>query len=142
MAFLVVGDYLQDARTLLQDRVEPYRYSTTSLVAAFNLTLLEVRRLRPDLMLEYIDNVPQYDWLQAADAAPNTDMDDDDNPAWSEWVPIEQSFRKALVHGIVGHAMQRDQEDIEDERSTADLMIFENLLTEVRSTKGLQAPKG
>lgn len=139
MAFLVVGDYLKDARTLLQDKVEPYRYSTGSLVAAFNLTLLEVRRLRPDLLFDYIDNVPQYDWTDTADTS--TEIDDT-NPTWSEWVPIEQSFRKAMVHGIVGHAMQRDQEDIEDERATADLMMFENMLTEVRSTKGLQAPKG
>ena len=55
---------------------------------------------------------------------------------------MEQQFRKALMHGISGYAMQRDQEDIEDERSTADVMTFENMLTEVKSTKGMQAPKG
>jgi hypothetical protein len=145
MAFISVGDYLTDARVVLQDNIHPYRYSTESLVQALNLTLLDARRLRPDLFVDYLDNVPQYDWNDAASTlVPGTDADadDDDNPTWNEWVPLEQQFRKAIVHGITGHAMQRDQEDIEDERSTADLMIFENILTEVRSTKGLAAPKG
>lgn len=142
MAFLVVGDYMRDVRTLLQDRIKPYRYTTQSLVHGLNLTLLEVRRLRPDLMIDYLDNVPQYAWSDEANASPNTDADDDDNPTWSEWVPLEQSFRKAVVHGISGYAQQRDQEDIQDERATADIMTFENILTEVHSTKGMTAPKG
>jgi len=143
--YLTVGDYLKDVRTLLQDRIQPYRYSTPSLVHGLNLTLLEVRRLRPDLMVDYLDTVPQYDWEDAASTLnPGTDAnnDDDDNPTWFNTVPLEQQFRKAIVHGIAGYAMQRDQEDIEDERSTADVMTFENMLTEVKSTKGMQAPKG
>ncbi len=143
MSFLVVGDYLRDARTILQDRIAPFRYNTKSLVTALNLTLLEVRRLRPDLMIDYLDTVPQYDWNDAGNTSiPGNDGDDDDNPTWNEWVPLEQQFRKAIVHGITGHAMQRDQEDIQDSRATADLMMFENLLTEVKSTKGMQPPRG
>jgi len=142
MAYLTVGDYLKDARTLLQDRVQPYRYSTGSLVHGLNLSLLEVRRMRPDLLVGYLDTVPQYDWSTAADDQPNTDMDDDDNPTWSEIVPMEQSFRKALVYGISGFAFERDQEDIQTEYATAHVMTFENMLTEVKSTKGMQPPKG
>ena len=145
MAYLTVGDYLRDTRTLLQDRIQPYRYSTPSLIHGLNLTLLEVRRLRPDLLVGYLDTVPQYDWSDAGSTLnPGTDDngDDDDNPTWFETVPMEQQFRKALVHGISGYAMQRDQEDIEDERATADVMTFENMLTDVKSTKGMQAPKG
>ncbi len=145
MAYLTVGDYLKDVRTLLQDRIQPYRYGTPSLIHGLNLTLLEVRRLRPDLLVGYLDNVPQYDWSDAGSTLnPGTDDngDDDDNPTWFETVPLEQQFRKAIVHGISGYAMQRDQEDIEDERSTADVMTFENMLTDVKSTKGMQAPKG
>lgn len=139
MAFVTVGGYLQDVRTLLQDRVQPYRYSTTSLVYGLNLTLLEVRRLRPDLLASYLDNVPQYEWTDEADQTAGVDQS---NPTYDAWVPIEQQFRQALVFGISGHAMRRDQEDIEDERATADIMTFENMLTEVKSTKGMQAPKG
>lgn len=139
MAFVTVGGYLKDARTLLQDRVQPYRYSTKSLVRGLNLALLEVRRMRPDLLAYYLDNVPQYDWEDAADQTAGVDKT---NPTWLETVPIEQQFRQAIVFGVVGHAMRRDQEDIEDERATADIMTFENMLTEVKSTKGMQAPKG
>jgi hypothetical protein len=141
MALFTVGDYLKDVRTLLQDRIEPYRYSTGSLVRALNFVMLEVRRLRPDLFIGLLDNVPQYDWDEALDAEPGTDDDDDDNPTWSLYVPIEQSFRPAMIFGITGHAMARDQEDIEDERTTGHIMTFENMLTEVRSTKGKTAPK-
>ena len=145
MAYLTVGEYIQDVRTLLQDRIKPYRYSTKSLVHGLNIALLAVRRLRPDLLIGYLDNVPSYDWLDAASTLnPGTDADgdDDDNATWFEVVPMEQQFREAVVHGISGYAMQRDQEDIEDERAMADVMMFENMLTEVRSTKGMQPPKG
>lgn len=143
--FLIVGAYLKDVRTLLQDQIQPYRYATSSLVSALNLVLMEVRRLRPDLLMDYLDAVPQYDWNNslagAANAAGDNNSDDDDNPTWSAWVPIEQQFRQALVLGIVGHALKRNQEDIEDERATGFVMSFENMLTEVKSTKGKSAPK-
>jgi hypothetical protein len=145
MAFDIVGDYIDDSRTLLQDQVVPYRYSTSDLINALNLTIMDVRRLRPDLLIDYLDNVPQYEWNDAiSNLVPGVDanFDDDDNPTWTMWVPIEQAFRRAIVFGIVGHAMQRDQEDIEDERALARLMTFENILTEAKSTKGMAAPKG
>ena len=138
MAFFTVGDYLKDVRTLLQDRIEPYRYSTGSLVRALNFTLLEVRRMRPDLFIGMLDNVPQYDWAEELDSPPEEDKT---NPTWALVIPMEQSFRTAIVFGITGHAMQRDQEDIEDERATGHIMSFENMLTEVRGTKGKVAPK-
>ena len=138
MAFDTVGGYLRDARTLLQDRIEPYRYSTHSLVRALNITLLEARRVRPDLFIEYLDNVPQFLWDEEEDT---TAEDDDSNPTWGEWVPLEQQFRQAVVHGIVGHALARDQEDIEDERSTGFIMTFVNMLTEVSPAHGKQPPK-
>lgn len=145
MAFDIVGDYIDDSRTLLQDQIVPYRYATSDLINALNLTLMDVRRLRPDLMVDYLDAVPQYEWNDLSSTlVPGTDanFDDDDNPTWTLWVPIEQSFRRAIVFGVVGHAMQRDQEDIEDERATARLLTFENILTEAKSTKGMSPPKG
>lgn len=145
MAFDIVGDYLNDVRTLLQDRVLPYRYSTVSLVGALNLTLFEVRRIRPDLFFDYLDNVPQYQWVDASSVlVPGMDanFDDDDNPTWSEWVPLEQQFRQAVVFGIAAHAMRRDQEDIQDERATGYMLSFSNMMLDVSPTKGTQPPKG
>ena len=39
-----VTEYIEDARTLLLDRIAPYRYSDTSLIVALNLALLDGRR--------------------------------------------------------------------------------------------------
>ncbi len=145
LGFLTVGSYLDDVRTLLQDQVPGYRYDTTSLVNALNLTLLEVRRLRPDLLIDYLDNIPQYDWDDALSGVSNVagdqDSDDDDNPTWNEFVPIEQQFRQALVYGIVAHAFARDQEDIQDERATGFMRTFVNMLSAADPTKGKTPPR-
>lgn len=140
MAFDTVGGYLKDVRTLLQDKVQPYRYSTHSLVRALNLTLLEMRRVRPDLFVDYLDNVPQYF------AAPDDDLlpdvpEEAMTSVLQEWLPLEQQFRQAVVHGVTGHAIMRDQEDIEDERSTGFMQTMVNILTDANITKGKQPPK-
>jgi hypothetical protein len=141
MAYDIVGGYLEDVRTLLQDRIQPYRYSTKSLIRAMNATMLEARRLRPDLFFDNLDNVPQYFWEDAEDTQSGTDNDDDDNPTWQEWVPMEQSFRQAFVHGITAHALARDQEDIQDERSTGFMKTFVNMMTGIDPTKGKVPPR-
>jgi hypothetical protein len=46
-----VADYVDDARVLLLDQVQPYRYDDTSLLTALNVALLEGRRLRADLFV-------------------------------------------------------------------------------------------
>jgi hypothetical protein len=140
-AYDTVGGYLLDARTLLQDLILPYRYPTPTLIQALNSTLLEARRLRPDLFADYLDALPQYTWLDALDIQPNSDNQDDANPTWAEWVPIENQFRQAIIFGIVSHAMARDQEDIEDERATGHLKTFVNMLVGVDPTKGTQPTK-
>lgn len=114
-ALETVADYLADARTLLQDTLEEFRYDNESLVTALNVTLLETRRLRPDLFIfSKTGKVPFF-------------TDAQDQP-----VDIEEPFRLAVLHGIVGHALERDQEDIQDARAGAFLKIFNDLLLGVR----------
>jgi hypothetical protein len=141
--FDTVGGYIRDVRTVLQDRVIPYRYSTHSLVRALNMALMDARRIRPDLFIGYLDAVPQFYWSNAEDGAANEDgdADDDDNPTWQEYVPMDLQFRPAFVAGIVSYALTRDQEDIEDERATGFMKTFINTLTGVDVTKGKQPPK-
>ncbi len=138
MSFDTVGGYLKDVRTLLQDKVEPYRYRTHGLVRALNITLMEARRIRPDLFVGYLDAVPQFHWTDAED---NPVDDDPSNPTWTEFVPMELQFRQAFVYGIVAHALARDQEDIQDERSTGMMKSFVNMMTGVDATKGKMPPK-
>lgn len=46
-----VTDYITSARTLLQDLVAPNRYQDTELVLGLDMCLLELSRVRPDVML-------------------------------------------------------------------------------------------
>jgi hypothetical protein len=119
-----VEDYITDARVLLLDQVAPYRYDDPSLLTALNVALLEGRRLRADLFV-FCDReggrVPSYAVV--------------DNTK----VPIEQQFRLAFLHGLVGHAIQRDQEDIQDARATSFLNIMSNILT---GKNMIQIPQG
>jgi hypothetical protein len=110
VAYDTVSNYLADVRVLLQDLVLPYRYDDPSLLTALNATLLETRRIRPDLLLPFLNDVPEFD------------TNDD------TIVPIEQPFRLAIVHGIVGHALARDQEDIQDQRATVFMGTFNTML--------------
>jgi len=122
-ALETVGDYVGDARTLLQDTVQPYRYDDPSLLVALNVTLLEARRLRADLFVFHRHS------LEAFNA-----VDDKE-------VRIEPPFRLAILYGLIGHALQRDQEDVQDARATAFLKLFDDILTGVRQT-GLAPAQG
>ena len=103
-----VGNYLSEARILLQDTISPYRYDDNSLLASINISLMESRRLRPDLFV-YNDYDGQ---VQAFTVNDDT------------YVDMEPQFRLALLHGLCGHALERDQEDVQDSRASAFLGMF------------------
>ena len=106
-----VKDYIEDARTLLLDRIQPYRYSDISLLVALNLALLEGRRLRPDLFVyKNALRVPRYMAVSGDE------------------VPIEEQFRLGFVYGLCAHALIRDQEDVQDARSTIFMQTFHSIL--------------
>ncbi len=108
-----VADYVSDARTLLLDKISPYRYDDASLCIALSVTLLEARRLRPDL---FVFCSPVVQSFREQDIEAKT------------IVNMEQQFRLGILHGMVGHAIERDQEDIQDARATAFLTIMSNVL--------------
>ena len=103
-----VVDYFNEARILLQDTVAPYRYDDPSLLSSINLTLLETRRMRPDLFVYNEYNGQAQSFIV------------NDNT----YVDIPPAFRLALLHGLCGHALERDQEDVQDRRSTVFLGMF------------------
>jgi hypothetical protein len=104
-----VAEYLLDVRTLLQDLIPNYRYDDPSLLTALNVTMLEARRIRPDLFVFNRTVRGQVPAFQAND---------------DTYVPIDPQFRLAIVHGICGHALERDQEDVQDARATSFLGLF------------------
>jgi hypothetical protein len=112
-------DYINDARVLLLDYISPFRYSDASLIEALNLTLLEGRRIRPDLFIYWklASGKAGVQWFSANDGTT---------------VFIEEQFRLGFLNGMVGYALQRDQEDLQDQRSGAFLKIFSDILLGVR----------
>ncbi len=113
-ALETLGDYLEEARTLLQDKHEPYRYSDAELVSALNIGLAEARRVRADLFLPRGD-IPFF----ATGSSVNTK------------VPMEPMYRPTLVYYIVGRAQLRDDENTTDARAGALLGKFTAQLLQV-----------
>lgn len=117
MALDTVQDYVDRARVLLLDQVEPYRYPTEDLVEALNLGVLEARRLRPDLLTGYFrSSLPEF----SASAMGTT-------------VPIDAQYRVAFVYYICGNAQLRDEENTQDARASAFLNKFVAQMTTVQA---------
>ena len=112
-----VGQYLTEARRLLQDETVPYRYPDADLVDALNIALMEARRLRADLFLNAF-NLPFFD----PDAiVPETA------------VPMDPMYRSSLVYYIVGRAQLRDDEPTTDQRAGALIQKFTAQLLTIAS---------
>jgi len=109
---MTVEQMIKGVRNLLLDKIRPYRYGDTSLIAALNITLNDARRLRPDLFISrYGIEVPQYEEISGA------------------VIPVEPSFRLPIEYGIAGHALLRDEEDVQDSRANTFILNYINMLT-------------
>jgi len=109
-----VANYIADARVLLQDTVADYRYSDAELIENLNLGLLEMRRLRPDLMIStFGSTIPKY-------------------TSTSQTVACDAMYRPALLYYICGQAQLRDDEATQDARAT----VFINKFTAQMLTIG------
>lgn len=117
MALDTVQDYIDRARVLLLDQVEPYRYPTIDLVEALNMGILEARRLRPELLKSYFrSELPDFSGSNMAAS-----------------VPIDPQYRVAFVYYICGHAQLRDDENNQDSRASAFLNKFVAQMTNLQS---------
>jgi hypothetical protein len=107
-----VQSLIDDVRTLLLDKVQPYRYGDDELMVALNTALLEARRTRADLFVTRWggNSVPYY-------AAPT-----------GEQFCIEPQFRLGFVYGTAAHALLRDDEDVQDARAASFLGRFYHIL--------------
>lgn len=108
MALDTVQDYIDRARALLLDQIEPYRYPTLDLIEALNMGIMEARRLRPDLLKTYFrSTLPDFSGSNMAAS-----------------VPIDPQYRVAFVYYICGQAQLRDDENNQDSRSAVFLNKF------------------
>ena len=94
-----VGKVINEARVLLQDTVEPYRYPTTELVEALNIGVLEARRLRPELFVGAPYMMSSYSALGDA-------------------FSIDPMYRPSFIYYVAGRAQLRDDEPSQDQRAT------------------------
>jgi hypothetical protein len=108
MALDTVTQYVSEARVLLQDQVETYRYANAELISALNLAIMTARRNRPDLFLE-VSTIPQF-----------TTADVTNNTAFA----MDIQYRVAFLFFMVGFAQLRDEEDTQDTRAAAFIQKF------------------
>lgn len=109
-----VGDYIAEARVLLQDTNNAaYRTPDTELKAALGLGVLEIRRMRPDLLVfgampaitsATLDNVP---------------------------VTLDAQFRLALLYFVVGQVGLKDEEEGAESRASGFMRSFVSKLLSV-----------
>ena len=118
-----VREMVLQARVLLMDTVEPYRYLTDQLISALNIGLMEARRLRPDLFM-FGPNAPSYNFSDADEG---------------QVIPIEidQQYLLPLLYYIVGFAHLRDEEDTSDVRAATLMNSFTLSLVSVPTQVGI-----
>lgn len=101
-----VSDYMAEARSLLQDRLTPYRYSDADLKTALGLALYEARKYRPDLFP--LGVVPSVEPATSPGTA----------------IAVDTQYRLPLVYYMVAHVSMRDEEEGSDSRGTAYMRLF------------------
>lgn len=114
-ALETVQDFVTDARRLLLDETEPYRYPDPDLLVGLNVALLEGRRLRADLFVKrWGVRVPGFLAVSG------------------ESVGIEPQFRLGFLYGMVAHVLLRDDDDVENERANSFSQKFHDVLVGIR----------
>lgn len=110
-----VSAIIAASRILLQDQVDsPYRYADSDLLLALNEGLMELRRIRPDLMQAYFGlSLPTL--AQTPDSL----------------IPVDEMYRMYLVYYVCGQAQLRDDENTQDSRAGAFLSKATNMLTSI-----------
>jgi len=116
-----VGKMVAQARVLLQDNIEPFRYPDDQLIDTLNIAFLDARRLRPDMFLSSPSAVPFY-------------------TLFSETITVDQQYRMAFVWYMVGQATMRDEEDVQDARAAAFINKFTDMLTRPHIPLGVIQP--
>ena len=111
-----VASYVSEVRTLLLDKRSPHRYKDYEILAALNTSLAEARRIRADLFVyHHHGKIPYFTSVSSGDT-----------------IPLEPQFRLALVYGITGHVLMRDDEDVQDMRANAFAGMFYDILIGIK----------
>lgn len=100
------ADIIGEARTLLQDKVTPYRYSDSDLLVGANDSIKMIRKVRPDLFFgKYKVGISDY--------------------LITDSFPIGDEYKMAVRDYIVAHSQLTESEDAAGERAKAFITLFE-----------------
>jgi hypothetical protein len=103
-----VGQVVEAARAVLQDEMQPYRYSTVQLCGYVSEAVGEARRLRPDMFHRTFRNtIPFYTANQV-----------------NEPLPISDMYFAQVVNYTVGRAELREDQFASDNRAMSLLAAF------------------
>jgi hypothetical protein len=99
-----IATVLAEARTLLQDKHTPYRYTDDELLEAFNGIVAEIRAKRPDMFLGA--------GIGLRDPVPYYTMANTTTP-----FPLPATAYNACLYYVVGRSSLRDDTYADDSRA-------------------------
>lgn len=111
-ALTTVATLVAQARVLLQDRIEPYRYADSEMLDGLNNAVMEARKLRPDFFLTNSSSLPSYTVVDSTTLS-----------------AIDPMYRTAFLYYVIGYVQLRDDEDTQDNRAVGFLNKFIAQLT-------------
>lgn len=120
-----IDDALREARSIINDEDEPFRYSNASLLRILNTALREVYSLRPDA---FVGNF-HSGVLSANDAVDYTEDDLEVAPTETAFPIDDRIFYSPVVLYVAGKAELSDDEFANDGRAMTILQAFRNNLT-------------
>lgn len=127
---------VDEARVILQDTEEEYRYSDAILLSKLNRGLQELGRLRPDAFWEFFNEdtddiaVPE---VVVTDADPDTDTDEFDATEDAEIAltanfNLPGMFYAPLVFFVASSAELLDDEFTQDSRAVTLMQSFKSMV--------------
>jgi hypothetical protein len=126
MIYAPVKDYVAAVRYLLQDEIDPFRYTDDNVVMALNMAMFEISRVRPDMFLDMKYQQP----LRQGDIG-------DGIPQWfsstkqQQVVPIPSKYIMPVRWYMEGWLQTTDVADTTDQRAQAFLQKFQMQLMQV-----------
>lgn len=110
---------ITQARSILQDRIEPYRYTDEEMVEVLNLALANIKRLRPDAFAGTFTTSTTPQFYPDGDPSPSPGY----LPLSDPW-PVDEMFFSPTVVFLAGYAELRDDEFTVDSRAATLLQRF------------------
>lgn len=125
---------IDEARVILQDRTEPFRYSTGTLTSVLNRGLQELGRIRPDAFYDrFLTDDILVPEVASSDADPDqdpdtVDEDEDSVVALTANFDLPMMYYAPLVFWVAANGELTDDEFTDDGRVAVLIDKFKSML--------------